>query len=123
MSLRTQIQQAVQVGLAALDDIPELATYQHAPATPTYNASTGESSAVPTPYPGIRIVFTSFRRDEIDGTAIRAEDQKAVIAVRDLTPTPTINDKITRADGNTWSVIGIRVDPAGAAWVLQIRTP
>lgn len=122
MSLRAQIQQAVQAGIAAMDDLAERATYTSM-ETPSYNAATGTITKPITTYADVPMVFTSFSRMEIDGDAVRAEDLKAIISTQDLTPTPTVNDTITRADGTVWSVIGIRADPAGAAWVVQIRRP
>lgn len=105
-----------------MDDIPESSGYASV-GTPSYAPSTGVITATPTTYPNVPVVFTNFSRMEIDGQAIRAEDQKAIIATRDLTAVPTINDMITRTDGTVWSVIAIRVDPAGAAWVLHVRKP
>lgn len=122
MSLREQIQQAVQSGIAAMDDLAESSTYTSV-ATPSYTPSTGAITEPSTLYAGVPIIFTSYSRMEIDGEAVRAEDQKAIIATMDLVPTPTLNDTITKADGTVWNVIGIRTDPAGAAWVLQVRRP
>lgn len=122
MSLRHQVQAAVQAGIAAISDLAEQATYTSI-ATPSYEPSTGVITSPSTASAGVPMVFTSFSRMEIDGQVIRSEDLKAIIATRDLTPTPTVNDTITRADSTVWSVIGIRTDPAGAAWVLQCRRP
>lgn len=122
MSLREQIQQAVQDGIAAMDDLAESSTYTSV-GTPSYTPSTGAITEPSTLYAGVPIIFTSYSRMEIDGEAVRAEDQKAIIATQDLTPMPTINDTITRADGTIWNVISIRTDPAGAAWILQVRRP
>ena len=122
MSLRAHIQQAVQAGIGAMDDLAESAIYASV-ATPSYDPTAGTVTKPTALHQGIPVVFTSFSRMEIDGEAVRAEDQKAMIPTRSLTPVPTINDTITRADGTVWSVMGIKTDPAGAAWVLQIRRP
>jgi len=120
------VQDAIQQGLASLRapelDIQKLCTYSSV-ATPSYAPSTGTVTTPKAASADVPIVFTSFKRMEIDGEAVRAEDQKAIIATRDLTPVPTVNDTITRADGTVWSVIGIGTGPAGAAWVLQVRRP
>lgn len=105
-----------------MGDIPESADYKSV-TTPTYDPTAGTITMPNTNHVGVPVIFTSFSRMEIDGQAIRAEDQKAIIATRDLPVTPTINDTITMANGVIWSVIGIRTDPAGAAWVLQMRRP
>lgn len=122
MSLRDAIQQAVQTGMIALDDLVARATYTSV-STPSYNATTGAIAAASTALPGVPIVFTSYDTREIDGETIRPEDQKAIIATLDLAATPTKNDTITKADGTVWSVVDIKTDPAGAAWVLQVRRP
>ena len=122
MSLRAAIQQAVQAGIVAIDDLAERATYTSVGIS-TYNATTGGVTKASTAFASVPMVFASYSRMEIDGEAVRAEDLKAIIAARDLTPVPTVNDTIARADGTGWSVIGIKRDPAGAAWVLQVRRP
>jgi len=122
MSLRTTVQRAVKTGLKAMDDIQETATYggvtttAYDPATGTITETSGGGGVV-------KMVFTSFSFMEIDGVAVLANDRKVIIASLDLDVTPTLNDTITRADGSAWNVIGIKTDPAGAAWVLQIRKP
>lgn len=122
MSLCDAIQQAVQTGIVALDDMAKRATYTSM-ATPTYNATTGAITTPSTSYSGVPIVFASYDTREIDGETIRLEDQKAILATLDLAATPTKNDTITKADGTVWSVVSIQTDPAGAAWVLQVRRP
>lgn len=122
MSLRQQIRQAVQTGINALDDLAERARYTSV-RTPNYDALTGTISKPTLAYPNVPMVFTSYSRQEIDGETIRPEDQKAVIAQLALEPVPTLNDTITRPDGSVWTVVGIRTDPASAAWVLQVRRP
>lgn len=122
MSLRQQIQAAVQTGLAALDDIPELSVYTGI-GTPVYDPNTGNTTKPSTISSDVPMVFTSFSFMEIDNLAVLASDRKAIIATLDLDQTPTLNDTITRPDGKIWNVIGIKIDPAGAAWVLQIRRP
>jgi hypothetical protein len=97
MSLREQIRQAVQTGIAAMDDLAEQATYTSV-ATPSYDPATGAITKPSTAYAAVPMVFTSYSRKEIDGEVIRPEDQKAVIAQLSLTPVPTLNDTITRAD-------------------------
>lgn len=120
------IQDAIQQGLGTLRDpdlgIQTLCTYRSV-GVPSYVPSTGVITATPTSYTSVPAIFTSFSRREIDGEAVREEDQRAIIATLDLTPVPTVNDTIVRADSSVWSIIGIAQDPAGAAWVLHVRRP
>ena len=122
MSLRGHVQSAVQAGLRATGDMRQSADYTSV-ATPSYDPSAGAITLPKATHIGVPVLFTNFSRMEIDGQAIRAEDQKAIMATRDLPATPTVNDTITLADGIVWRVIGIKTDPAGAAWVLHVRTP
>lgn len=105
-----------------MDDLAELATYTSV-ATPSYDPSTGTITTPSARYPDVPIVFTSYARKEIDGEVIRPDDQKAIIAQLALTPSPTLNDTMTRADGTVWTVVAVMADPAGAAWILQVRRP
>lgn len=118
------IQDAVQQGLSALRslEIQKTVTYLKV-GTPTYNPTTGAPATPQTSYPNIHVVLTSFAKAEIDGDAVRSEDRKAIIAQLDLAVTPTPNDRLQLADGTVWSVIHIGIDPADAAWVLQLRRP
>ena len=95
--------------------------YQHAGA-PSYSATTGAIVRPTTEY-SVPLIVSRYDRREIDGEAIRAEDQKALIAVKDLPIVPTVNDTLVLADGTTWNVIGIQTDPSGSVWVLQLRKP
>ncbi len=122
MSLRATVQKAVRTGLKAMDDIQESATYGGVTTT-VYDPATGTMVSTPGGGGIVKMVFTSFSFMEIDGQAVLANDRKAIIASLDLDVVPTLNDSITRADGTVWNVIGIKTDPAGAAWVLQIRRP
>lgn len=120
MGLKDQIQQAVRSGLAALGDLQESLTYRAA-GVPSYNATTGAPSVGTTDH-AVRGTFVRYRRDEIDGDAIRREDQKCLIGATSLPVTPTLNDTIVRGS-ETWAVVGIAIDPAGALWTLQVRRP
>ena len=120
MGLKETIQAAVQSGLKGLGNLQPNLTYQAA-GTPSYNATTGASSVTTTSYtvPG---TFAAYRKDEIDGQVIRPEDQKCLIGALALPVTPTVNDQIVNGT-ETWLVVGVRIDPAGALWVLQVRRP
>lgn len=121
MTLVTDIQRAVKAGVGALTGIAESVTYRSA-ADPTYNTTTGALTTTMTDVT-VSVVFAGYRRDEIDGEVIRPEDQKCLIPTKDFSPTPGVNDQITRASGEVWSVQGIGKDPASALWVLNVRRP
>lgn len=122
MSLRADIQEAIQGGLAALDDMPLKSTYSKA-GTPTYDTDSGVPTVTMTTQADVPVLFTRYARKEIDNVAVLMNDQKAIIAALDLEQTPTVNDTITPPDSTVWKVISVAIDPSGAAWVLQIRRP
>lgn len=122
MSLGDIIRQAVQDGIVALDDLVPPCIYTSV-VDPSYDAATGTITKPSAAYAEIPILFTSYERNEIDGEAIRPEDQKAIVAQLALPPAPTLNDTITRADGTVWTVLSVGQDPARATWVLQVRRP
>ena len=70
----------------------------------------------------VKGTFVRYRKDEVDGDAIRMEDQKCLIGATILTVTPTLNDTITRGS-QSWIVQGAQIDPAGALWIIQVRRP
>lgn len=120
MGLKETIQQAVKGGLAGLGNLQGSVTYRAA-GNPVYNATTGATALAMTDYT-VPATFVRYRKEDIDGDAIRPEDQKCLIGATHLTVTPTLNDTIV--DGaTTWIVQGGQIDPAGALWVIQVRRP
>lgn len=121
MSLAADIQRAVKAGVAALMGIAETVTYQVA-GEPSYNPTTGAPTAPTTAVTVPDAIFLAYRREEIDGDVIRPEDQRCLIPTQGFAVTPTLNDQIVRGS-ETWTVVGIRQDPARAVWELQVRRP
>ena len=119
-SLRTQVKKAISKGIVALGDLAQRGTYTSV-GTPTYNATTGASTTPSTDYANLRMVFSNFKRMEIDGEAVRQEDQKVLVAALDLVPVPTVNDRITDELGAVWNVIGIMSVPGTLIWTLHVR--
>jgi len=120
MGMKEDIQTFVKDGLLTLGNLQSTVTY-YASGTPSYNATTGAVTVSQTAY-SILATLVRYRKEEIDGDAIRVEDKKALIAALNLPVTPTLND--TLVDGaNTWIVVGANIDPAGALWILQLRRP
>lgn len=120
MGLQETIQRAVKSGLTALDNLQQTVSYRAASA-PSYDPTTGAPSVSRTGST-VKAMFVRYRKDEIDGDAIRPEDQKVLIGALGLGLTPTLNDTIVR-DSETWLVQGAQLDPAGALWVIQVRRP
>lgn len=122
MGLRETIQNAIQSGMNAMGNIQESVTYTAVSET-AYNTATGAMTVTKQTYTAVKAVFDQYSRKEMDGDAIRPEDQKVLIAKKNLTPIPGLNDTITRADATVWSVISVQTDPVNAHWQLQVRRP
>ncbi len=122
MGLRDTLNNVVKSAMAAIDDIPELCTYVNTTAT-TYTAASGTITKTSTTYPNVKLVFLEYTNREVDGQAIRPQDQRVIFSTLDLPITPTTSDTITRPDGSTWIVISIRSDLNTAYWELQVRRP
>ena len=101
-------------------------------ASPTYTPSSGEVVDTYTDIP-TTMIFTSFRSDEISNPGsnitnedtlneIRKTDMKAIVPSRRLPVTPKMND-IVILSSESWEVISVKQDPAGALWTFQLRKP
>jgi hypothetical protein len=96
-------------------------------ASPVYDPSTGAPSGGYTDIP-ISMIFTSFRLNEIDKAGaektdeIRKTDMKALVPSQRLPVTPKMND-IVILNAESWEVLRVKQDPAGALWTFQLRKP
>ena len=122
MGLRETIQAAANSAIKATGNIAVSTTYQSFAST-TYNASSGVQVTTRSTTGNVSVIFDAFRLEQIDGQNIKPEDKKALVAQKQIPGvTPGVNDRIT--EGTTiWEVQGVRVDPAGALWELQVRKP
>lgn len=91
----------------------------------TRDANNPRAGRSPTeqPYAG-RGIITDYRQREIDDSAIRRGDRKAVFITKSLpssTPAPKTGDKVS--DGtNTYTIVNeVTADPAGATYTCQVR--
>ena len=123
MTLKTDIQKIVEDIFVSVDTwgLTTSVTYVHHTGNPTYDPDTRVSTLSTTNYP-VEMLLTSFENKEIDNIVIMGTDRKAMIASRDLTPTPSLKDTIT-ISSVTHEIINIRKDPADAMWIFQIRKP
>ena len=122
MGLAGQIQSAISSGFKAFDDIRKSCTY-HSMGTISHDPSTSPPTEVETgglDYTETLIIFTSYKLQDVDGSNIDINDKKALIVKSDYDFVPKKTDYIL--DGtDRWDVESIKIDPAEAMWVLQIR--
>jgi len=121
MGLQDVFKDAAAAIIEAFDDIPQSITYTQKGAS-VYTPATGTVTSTDIDYPTTAI-FDEYELKEIDNNVVRATDKLAYIAANDLDVTPVVDDEITDADSVTWQIKNVKVDPADALWVLQIRKP
>ena len=122
MGLADVVQKAAQTAFKMIGNIPLTCTYASKGAS-TYNTTTGLYTSMDVSYTGLSILFEDFTAQEITeaGGTILSTDQKASIPNLNLTPTPKITDYITDSNSQKWTVENVRIDPARALWIFQVR--
>ena len=120
MGLQDAFKKAAQAAFTAAGDIKVSSTYRsYTSGSSTYDPAIGAVTAPYTDYT-VSLIFTNYLAKEIDGSSILPTDQKAMIPVDDLTPTPKLNDVIIK-NSVTWHIVNIAKDAADALYTFQIR--
>jgi len=120
MGLTNAFRNAAQTVVNAFGDVGASTNYASYAST-TYNTSAGVDTAVYATVAGVTVIFDSFELSQIDGIHIQPEDKKAFIPAKAISAvTPKAADRIIQS-GVVWNVVNMKVDPAGALHVLQVR--
>jgi len=120
MGLAGTIQSAISSGMKAFDDIRKSCTY-HSMGTLVVNPATDVTVETGGQnYSSVMIIFSSYKLAEIDDEVIKKEDKKALIPQIDYPFVPKDTDYILQGSVR-WEVQSVRIDPADAMWVLQVR--
>lgn len=120
MSLAASIRSAIGQLRDALGDVPEAATYQ-ARSEVAYNPSLGTVDAEWSDT-AINAVFARYSAEQIAAEpGVQPTDVRGILWASDLAAAPAVHDRIARADGSAWEVLGTRTDPVSAIWILQLR--
>lgn len=123
MGLRSAFQGVAKSVVTAFGDVSETIDY-YAFASNAVNTSTGAATTVYTTVAGITAIMAGFEAKDIDGQNVRKTDVKGLIPSIDLpSVTPSASDRVIRADGVAWNVLGVKTDPATALWQLHLRKP
>jgi len=120
MGLKETIAGAVSAGFTALGNLVESVTYKAQGATSAYDVTSGTYLRSETLLTASGL-FLEYQKREVDGEQIKPHDQRFLIQQASLTVTPTLQDRILRADGKHWEVIAVKQDPAHVTWELQVR--
>lgn len=127
--MRGVFQGAVSSIFSAMGDIVESATYTSL-GTSTYNpvtrttSSTDETAAVDVILDEYGAVELRFSERLNDDQSIIPGDKKCLVKASDLSGiTPKVLDTITLSDGIAWQIKAIKIDPAMAMYIFQIRRP
>lgn len=118
MSLRSLFQSAAATAFTAAGDIPTAATYERH-ALGDYDPAIGERARITSVYAVDAIIY-GYKAIEIDGEAVKPNDQRAIIRQAQLPVQPETTDTLI-IHGLEWGIVGISQDPAGATWEIQLR--
>ena len=93
----------------------------------TYSAITGAVTGSATDT-AVKAMVSPYKRGEINGTSIQANDRQALISAADLSTEPKPDDEFftssTADDAQRFRVVGVEAIKPGdtaVAWVLQVR--
>ncbi len=121
MGLLSTMQKAAQTAIKAVGDVAIATTYVGVANSSAYDPLKDVVQIQGTLYTSVKMVFTEFTANEIDGSKVLATDEKVLIANLDLTPTPKAGDRIHKSATDHWKVMDKEIDPASALWILQTR--
>jgi len=122
MGLADIVQKAAQTAFKVIGNIPIPCTYT-SKGIPVYVPATGAYTSTDTDYISLFVLFEDYTAKEITdaGGVILSTDQKASIPNLNLTPTPKITDYITDSNSQKWTVQNVKIDPARALYIFQVR--
>ena len=125
MGLRATVAGAVKTAFAAIDDIPETATYRYYHSgDPSYQPEQGYVFNPKTDY-SLTMLFTKFNEREVDNQAVLYTDMKCIIQATEFTDNsiaPKGADLIIK-DSENWEIKSIYLDPTESVYILQLRRP
>ncbi|WP_226780341.1 hypothetical protein [Oceaniglobus trochenteri] len=111
-----------EAGSETGDGTPAMAVIIRAgtPTGPSYNQSPGTPSEH-----SCTVVYSRWDARQIDGTLIKADDQRLLVGVPDLAIVPQVGDRFRGADGVEREIVPplSHVSPGGGAvlYVLNVR--
>ena len=118
MGLQADIQSGAARAFSAIADLLTAVTYRH--ITPgTYDPAAGTQTPTVTTQ-SVSVLLLDYSAREIDRQAIQPGDQKVLCPQSYLSPAPTLLDEMV-VGTDTWAVVRVEKDPAGATWELQVR--
>lgn len=118
MTTRALFQNLAKTVFDIFDDIADSRTYRSYTAS-TYSLATGKATQGYTDYQ-IRSILTEINEDRDNFSDILSKDRKVIFPFKEASFTPRNGDVII--DGSTtFQVIEIKLDPADAAYILQVR--
>lgn len=86
----------------------------------TYNPATGAFSEPAIQTQSIRMIFTSYKTEDIDNNEIHKNDRKGLTPTSELNYIPEEGDYITYGT-EIFDIYKIKKDPASAEYIFQLR--
>jgi hypothetical protein len=121
MGVKEVIVAGIKTGLQATGNVRRTVTYKAQSADPSYAPATGTVTRPETSHTVEGLLY-GYRRDDIDGVLIRPFDQQFLVHQSELPVTPKVTERLVLDDGTSWEIVRVEQDPAGATWMLQIRS-
>jgi len=124
MGLEEIFQNAAKTIISSFGNVPHTVTYTHY-GQMVYDDVTKTKTIPETNYT-FSMIFTKFTQSEIlmadnMGDNILPTDTKGLVATKDLAIEPSPKDKVTDSNGDVFSIIGFRIDPANALKIIYLR--
>lgn len=96
------------------------ATYEHFTSGTFDPVTGGVTGATYTGY-AVQAAIDNFRRSDIDGTVIKADDKNAIMSAKDLAVTPNTDGRFVQ-QGERYNIIDIRpTKPATIAVIYELQ--
>lgn len=126
MGLQATIQNLVGTAFSAIGDLKRTVDYIHKGQEPDYDPTTGlvqpDANTSTVQVSAVLIKITSKTTDVLPTELVevaRPGDWLALIPNTDLQTAPTSGDEVV-FDDDTWTVVGMAVDPANALWKVLL---
>jgi hypothetical protein len=96
------------------------ATYHQKTGSPVYNPVTGTQTLTTTNIALPYAILVGYKSQEIDSNSIKNTDAKLLVPASSISFIPKRDDEVT-VNGIKYEVIGIKLDPASAEYIIQLR--
>lgn len=87
-----------------------------------YNTTTGKMEGGQPKTQNLKLLLSSYKEKDVDGTAVRPTDMRAQVEVEKTQFEPLIDDSVFVV-GKYWTVKNVKKDGLGILYIMQLREP